>query len=71
MLNDNFRKKVGKPSRPYPQVSLRSPSIVSNSSSKVLSRDSTKSRKLTRGGFMLDPNLGPSSVKRLLNALRS
>ena len=56
-VNDIFRQ-VGIPSRPSALptgmsfTSLRSPSIVSNSSSKVLSQDSIKSRKLTRGGFI-------------------
>ena len=37
----------------------------------MLSQDSTKSRKLTRGGFLLDAELGPISEKCLLNALLS
>ena len=53
--NESFKRQVGIPSRPSALptgisfTSLRSPSIVSNSSSKVLSHGSTKSRKLTRG----------------------
>ena len=49
-VNDNFRRQVGIPSRPSALptgisfTSLRSSSIVSNSSSKVLSQDSTNSR---------------------------
>ena len=64
-VNDIFRRQVGIPSRPSALptgmlfTSLRSPSIVSNSSSKVLSQDSIKSRKLTQGGFMLAAKLGP------------
>ena len=76
-VNDSFRRQVGIPSRPsgLPKglsfTSLRSPSMVSNWSSKVLSQDSTKSRKLTKGGFILATKLGPISVKCLLKALLS
>ena len=58
-LNDNFKREIGIPSRPsaLPKgisfTRLRSSSVVSSSSSKVLSQDSTKSRKLTRGGLYL------------------
>jgi len=54
--NDNLRRQVGIPSRPSALhtglsfTSLHSLSIISNWSSKVLSQDSTKSRKLTREG---------------------
>ena len=47
-VNDIFRRQVGIPSRPSALptgmsfTSLRSPSVVSNSSSKVLSQDSIK-----------------------------
>ena len=73
-VNDSFRRQVGIPSRPAALptglsfTSLRSPSMVINWSSKVLSQDSTKSRKLTRGGFILAAKLGPTSVKCLLKA---
>ena len=76
-VNDSFRRQVGIPPRPsalptrLSVTSLRSPSILSNSSSKVLSQDSTKSGKLTRGGFILAAKVGPISLKCLLKAFLS
>ena len=50
-------------------TSLRTSPIVSDLSPKVLSQDSTKSRKLTRGGLMLAAKLGPISVQILVKSI--